>query len=112
MKTIIAGGRDYKATLEDFKFLDSIRDTITEVVEGGATGADRAGRLWAQKRNIPVKTFEADWFTHGRAAGPIRNEQMAKYAEKGQCILFPGGTGTQSMYNMASKYKLKIIDRR
>lgn len=114
MRTIIAGGRDYRFTVEDKQFLDSIASSITEVVNGGAPGADLCARIWARKNNIPVKLFPAQWKQHGRAAGPIRNEQMAVYAaeENGQCILFPGGTGTQSMYNMALKYKLTIIDRR
>ncbi len=114
MRTIIAGGRDYKFTEADVRFLISIANTITEVVEGGAFGVDRCANYWATQMGIPVKTFLADWKYHGRAAGPIRNEQMAMYAaeEKGQCILFPGGTGTQSMYNMALKYKLTIIDKR
>jgi hypothetical protein len=112
MKTIIAGGRDYKFTFKDEEYLDSIADSMTEVVEGGAAGADYNGRIWAIKRGIPVKTFKADWQTHGLAAGPIRNRSMAEYAKNGQCILFPGGKGTDSMYNEATKANLKVVDKR
>lgn len=112
MRTIIAGGRDYQFTEADRKFLDSIKNTITEVVNGKASGADSCAVVWAHENRIPVTFFPAVWRKYGKAAGPIRNEQMAIYASEGQCILFPGGTGTQSMYNMALKYNLKIIDRR
>jgi hypothetical protein len=112
MKTIIAGGRDYQFSSKDEEFLDCIIDTISEVVEGGATGADRCARIWANKRGIPVKTFEADWKTHGKYAGPKRNGEMAEYAKGGQCILFSGGIGTESMYVRAKNANLKIIDRR
>ena len=46
------------------------------LIEGGAPGADRIARLWAQARFFEVQTFMADWNKHGKAAGPIRNQQM------------------------------------
>jgi hypothetical protein len=51
---------------------------VTEVVSGVDAGADEFGEKWAKINNIPVKIFKADWKTHGRAAGPIRNKQMAE----------------------------------
>lgn len=112
MRTIIAGGRDYNFNSKDEEFLDSIADSITEVVEGGATGADTCARYWATKRGIPTKTFHADWWRNGMAAGPIRNREMAEYAKNGQCILFPGGKGTDSMCSIATSAGLKVIDKR
>lgn len=79
LRTIIAGGRDYSLTLSDEAWLDTL--PIREVVSGGASGADAGGEAWAKKRGIPIKRFPADWKTHGRAAGPIRNRQMAEYAD-------------------------------
>lgn len=71
MKAIIAGGRDYEFEPADDLWLDGLRSEhgITEVVTGGATGADRDGDQWAMARGIPRRTFPADWATHGRAAG-------------------------------------------
>lgn len=110
MKLIIAGGRGYEFTASDFSRLEQLRSTVTEVVSGGAPGADRCGETWAQASQIPVKRFPADWKTHGRAAGPIRNAQMAAYADA--VALFPGGKGTQSMYNEAMKAGLQVFDFR
>jgi hypothetical protein len=42
MRLINAGGRRYKLSEEDLTFLDSL-EGVTEVVHGGATGADEAG---------------------------------------------------------------------
>ncbi len=83
MRAIIAGGRDYAWTEADFGRLDRLRAEhgITEVVSGGATGADRLGELWAKSRALPRRVFRADWKTHGRAAGPRRNAEMAAYAD-------------------------------
>ena len=63
---------------------------ISEVVSGGnkvvqsngaVTGADYWGEQWAEAVDTKVTRFAADWDTHGRAAGPIRNAQMADYAD-------------------------------
>jgi len=86
MRTIIAGSR----TITDPKVVEEAVAasgfTITEVVCGGAAGVDTLGKNWAVDRGIPVKMFPADWETHGKAAGPIRNSEMATYAEQAICI--------------------------
>lgn len=107
MKTIIAGGRDYRFTEQDFRLLDST--TITEVVCGGATGADEYGRVWAIGNNIPVKMFPANWGAHGKSAGPIRNRQMAEYAER--LIAFWDGKsrGTKNMIDTATRLGLDVL---
>ena len=53
--------------------------TVVEVVSGGAKGADALGERWAKERGIPVRQFPADWKKHGKAAGPLRNREMARY---------------------------------
>ena len=103
--TIIAGGRDYNITMSDEAWLDTL--PIREVVSGGASGVDAGGEAWAKKRGIPIKRFPADWKTHGRAAGPIRNRQMAEYADA--VVLFPGGRGTDSMRREAERQGLRIF---
>ena len=105
LAVVVAGGRDYRITGADEAWLDTL--PIREVVSGGASGADAGGESWARKRGIPVKRFPADWNTHGRAAGPIRNRQMAEYA--GGVVLFPGGRGTNSMRGEAERRGLQIF---
>lgn len=109
MRTIIAGGRDYKLTEEDFAWLDSLKPPITEVITGGARGADTGAFDWGWSRGIPVTTIVPDWKNLGRSAGPRRNRQMALIAER--CVLFPGGRGAASMEEEARKLKLPIIRR-
>lgn len=81
MKTIIAGSR----TIWDYEFVEKVIDEcpwdITEVVCGMADGVDTIGLHWATDNDIPVKKFPADWDKYGRAAGRIRNEAMADYAD-------------------------------
>jgi hypothetical protein len=112
MKCIIAGGRYFKPTRDSVPFLDILVRVypITEVVSGCASGADSLGERWANARNIPVAQFPAEWARYGNAAGPLRNEQMAKHAVGGLCVLFPGGRGTANMRWNASAYKLITIE--
>ena len=109
MKLIIAGGRDYVFNAKDIDNLNSIVNVI-EVVSGCASGADYHGELWAISKNIPIKKFPANWGQHGNSAGPIRNKQMAEYADA--VALFPGGRGTDNMFRTALRFKLKIFDFR
>lgn len=110
LRLIIAGGRSYQLTDEDYRELDALRSRIEEVVTGGAFGADFCGKMWAKANRIAIREFPADWATHGKAAGPLRNKLMAGYANA--AILFPGGRGTDSMYREAVKAKLLIFDHR
>lgn len=105
-KVIIAGGRDFGdfellTTRCDLYLQDVVAKTKVEVVCGQAKGADALGKQYAQMRGYPVKSFPADWNLHGKAAGPIRNEQMAKYANA--LIAFWDGEsrGTKNMIDLA-----------
>ncbi len=75
-------------------------------------GADALGERWAKENDIPVKVFPANWDKHGKAAGPIRNKQMAAYGE--MLIAFWDGksSGTGNMISLAEPYNLKytVID--
>ena len=103
MKTIIAGCRDFY----DYDFLNEKVEahisSITEIVSGAARGVDNLGEAFGYNHNIPVKRFPADWNKHGNAAGPIRNRQMAEYAD--QLIAFWDGQsrGTMNMIDTMRK---------
>lgn len=108
MKVIIAGPRD----LFDYKLVEQAvqlsQFEITEVVSGGAPGVDTNGEKWASIHKVPIKRFPADWAKHGRAAGPIRNQEMAMYA--GALIaIYTGSPGTKNMINQAKARDLKMF---
>lgn len=96
-------------TASDHAWLDRIRAIlpITEVVSGEARGADREGEIWARLSGLKVSRFPANWTRYGSCAGPIRNADMADYAEA--CIAFPGGTGTADMLRKAHGKGLKVF---
>ena len=70
---------------------------ITEVIHGGAPGADDLGGQWARCNGVKETRVDADWDTHGRAAGPIRNSFMVTL-KPDRAFGFPGGKGTTDMF--------------
>ena len=82
MKLIIAGSRTLNPSVKDIgEQVSKFYIGITEVVSGGADGVDSCGEEYALAADQPLKIFKADWSKYGKAAGPIRNKQMAEYAD-------------------------------
>ena len=108
MKTIIAGMRDFYDYAFVEPYLDMLRHEITEVVSGCATGIDSLGERWAKANGIPIRRFPADWSKHGKAAGPIRNRQMADYADALIAFWDRKSKGTKNMIETAKKSKMKV----
>lgn len=111
MNLIIAGCRDF--TDRDFIYegIDSFIDeygTPDVIIEGGAKGVDRMAYYYAKDNGIPVKVFPADWNKYGRAAGPIRNEEMAKYGTHLLAFWDGKSRGTKNMIETARRYGLVV----
>jgi hypothetical protein len=108
MRTIIAGSRDFVNYDLMNSMMDQVDIWITEVLSGGARGADKLGERWAVHNDIPYELWLADWEKHGKSAGPIRNRQMAQNAEA--LIAFWDGRsrGTKHMINTARKLGLEV----
>lgn len=116
MKLIIAGScppKDQDPTLAE-KFGKALWTTllrnmkhlpmeIEEVVSGKAAGGDRAGEVYADLMNIPVKSFPADWTKHGKKAGPLRNIDMAEYADAAVVLWDGKSTGSWHMVQEMTK---------
>lgn len=79
-----------------------------EIVSGGARGPDSFGESWAYEANVDVKRFPADWDTHGKKAGILRNVEMSRYADR--LIAFWDGKsrGTQHMIRIMSDLKKPV----
>lgn len=111
MKTIIAGSRD----ITDYSLvMEAIQESefeISEVVSGTAKGVDRLGELWATNHKIPVKHYPADWNKYGKSAGPIRNQEMANYADALIAVWDGKSRGTKNMIDQAKEKGLKVYVR-
>ena len=80
-----------------------------EIVQGGAKGADALGKLYADRHKVKMTEFSANWDLYGKAAGIIRNSEMADYSDA--CIVFWDGIskGSKNMIETAKKKGLKVI---
>lgn len=98
--------RDYPILLDAIK---ACPWNITEVVSGGAPGADRLGEIFANDHCLPLKVFKAPWVTHGKAAGIIRNGWMADYGEALIALWDGQSPGTKNMIAQAKRKGLVTL---
>ncbi len=111
MKTIIAGSRTIVDMAEVEAAIVESGFNITEIVSGGAMGVDTLGEMYAMEHGIPLKRILADWDNLGPAAGPVRNEHMAKYGDA-LILVWTGKTpGSRDMLGRARAHKLLVHQR-
>lgn len=80
------------------------------VISGGARGADANAIDWAIINWCPFREFKADWKTHGKKAGILRNIQMLREGRPDLVIAYPGGAGTAHMVKIAKEAGIKVIE--
>ena len=100
MRIIVCGGRDYKDGSTVARVLSALDLSDTVIVHGAASGADDLAHSWCRTYGVYAERHPADWNAHGKAAGPIRNQQMLD-AGADLVIAFPGGRGTDDMVRRA-----------
>lgn len=112
-KVIIAGGRyfsDYALLQEkcDYYLSNKLKTHNVIIVSGHASGADSLGERYAQDHGLACDIHPADWDKHGKAAGPIRNAEMAEVADA--LIAFWDGQsrGTANMISLAKSKGLSV----
>lgn len=118
MKLIIAGSRTLNPSVT---FIDSIicnnNIKVTEIISGTAGGVDRAGERYyiqynemgiryhnPEVSNLKLTKFPADWDKFGKAAGHIRNKQMA---EEGDALLLIWDGESKGSANMKKEMLFK-----
>lgn len=65
-------------------------------------------KKWADVQGITCYEYEADWDKHGKAAGPIRNQEMAEYADALIAVWDGESRGTRDMIDKALDEGLDI----
>ena len=113
---LVVGSRDFT----NYGFLKTKLDHLLQnhnkvaIVSGGASGADALAERYAKEKGYPTYIFPADWKQYGKAAGPIRNEEMhrfiAHFPRRGVVAFWDGKSkGTGSNIPLAEKYQNRII---
>ena len=112
MHVVIGGCRtfcDYEALSRHLDIiLRPYADTDIIILSGHCAGVDMLAERYAAEHSLRVETHPAEWARYGRAAGPIRNEQMVMRAD---CVIaFWDGKsqGTKTLISFAQKHSKNL----
>lgn len=105
MKVLCCGDREWTDWLSIWEALRGL-GPLTEVVHGDCRGADKMSGYVAMKLGYKVHKHPADWKFHGKAAGPIRNQEMLDKHPDIELVLafhndLSNSTGTKDMVKRA-----------
>jgi len=118
IRLLVCGSR----TLEDkqqyiFATLDKLvgHNQIDVLICGMAKGVDIISYFWAKERGINIIECPADWKKYGKAAGPIRNQQMLDEEKPTHVIAFQdcrvnpnGSNGTNHMIRISKAKNVPV----
>lgn len=110
LRVLVCGGRDFGDGLMLDDALSRVRHHrgVSHLIHGGARGADALADVWARYHGVPRSVFFAQWHTHGKAAGPIRNQRMLDEGKLDLVVAFPGGRGTEDMVRRATEAGVRV----
>lgn len=107
MRLLICGDRNWTDKDLIKSVLQSLNVKVDCIIEGEARGVDTLAREVAEELKIPVEGYPARWGECGRAAGPIRNQQMLDEGKSDAVLAFHDdiekSKGTKDMINRARK---------
>lgn len=138
MRLLVCGSRDFEDQLLVTQMIHSEYVKASDkslpltVIEGGAKGADAMAHNAAEhiqeiirisfnldsdgnlNTELRHEQYPADWETHGKAAGPIRNKQMLDEGKPDKVLAFINkplveSRGTKNMVEIAEKAGLPVI---
>lgn len=111
MKLAIIGSRSF----QDYQLLCDTIDRhftassatlfVSEVISGGARGADQLGARWAKLVSVKLTEFLPDWEKHGKRAGFIRNEDIIAASDFVLAMWDGVSKGTANSLSIAKRLK-------
>lgn len=112
MKLAVVGSRNFNDYGMMVYYVDMFNfqwKEITEIISGGAKGADSLAEKYASERNIPIKVFKPEWDKYGKSAGFKRNIKIIDECDA--LIAFWDGKskGTKHSIDLAKKQHKKVI---
>lgn len=114
MRVLVTGGRDFSNPGLLITALEQETDgaeRVTIMTGACPTGADYYAGQWAHRNKdiVTLEEYPADWSSHGKAAGPIRNQKMVDKMPD-ICVAFPtGGRGTAHCIGAARKAGIPVV---
>lgn len=94
-------------------FIASLKPTAPIIVHGGARGLDSIVDAAARACGFEVRVYPADWNTHGKVAGFLRNEQMLRQESPSWVVAYTynlfESSGTRDMVTRALKDRKTVM---
>lgn len=113
IRILVTGHRDLANQKLVDQTLDGVLDSLLlakdgdndiTLIHGGAKGADTLAANWAAGLSIHCERYNAQWNAYGKAAGPLRNQQMVDSgADVVVAFLKAGSRGTADCLKRAIK---------
>jgi hypothetical protein len=118
MRVLFTGGRDFKDIdlfLETVCEFEEQHGNITEIIHGGAQGADNMAetlyiyfRTSGERPEIKRTRIDARWEELGKRAGPVRNQELVDL-KPDWVIPMPGHKGTADCVKRCNKAKIPVF---
>lgn len=107
MKLAVVGSRSLNNYSIVSNYLDSVTN-LTQIISGGAKGADKFARIYAKKHNIDLVEFKPDWAKYGKSAGYKRNKKIISACD--EVVAFWDGVskGTTHSFKLAQEFEKPI----
>lgn len=104
MKLAIIGSRSFNDYSKLQSELKDYASEVTQVISGGAKGADQLGEKWAKEMSKPTTIFLPDWEKYGKSAGFIRNLDIVKNCD--MLVAFWDGESKGTLHSIKEAKKL------
>jgi predicted Rossmann-fold nucleotide-binding protein len=106
IRVLVCGGRTYSNVHRVHSVIQALpHDAV--IITGGANGADTLAEHSALSLGMVAEVYYPNWDKYGKAAGPIRNQEMLDSGID-KVIAFPGGYGTADMIRRARKADIPV----
>lgn len=117
MRVLVCGDREWSDVTTIERELDAIRNELERpepmfIIHGACRGADQIAGEYARRNGCYERAFPADWNTHGKKAGPIRNRQMLREGKPDLVLAFhnniAASKGTKDMISAAQAAHVRV----
>jgi len=117
VRILVCGSREFEnykllySVMADVRVMYPVQEIV--IIHGAARGADMLADKAGRALGYAVVSFPANWATHGKAAGIIRNQQMLDEGDPDLVIAFTPTAkytmGTGDMVRRAQKASIPVI---
>ncbi len=106
MQTAVIGSRSF----QDYPFLKDILEgyQITQIISGGAQGADQLAQKYAKEKELPIRVFLPDYARYGRRDPFASNHSVIDNADQVVAFWDQKSPGTAHSIRYAQKQGKKV----